>query len=91
MRLEEALRSANMPLDFTQSYGKAGVLELFPWQSDLLEILQAHAYSKNLLYSAPTGGGKTLVAELLILRQVVLGKKKAIFVLPFVSIVHEKV
>ena len=45
---------------------------------------------ESLVYCAPTSGGKTLVSELLILRSVMYLKKKAIFVLPYVSLVLEK-
>ena len=45
----------------------------------------------NLVYTAPTGGGKSLVADVLMLKYVVENPdKKAILVLPYVALVQEK-
>jgi DNA polymerase theta len=45
----------------------------------------------NLVYCAPTSGGKSLVAEVLMLRAVAATAGIALLVLPFVSLCEEKV
>lgn len=44
----------------------------------------------NLVYFAPTSGGKSIVSEILMLRAILGFRKRAIYVLPYVSIVSEK-
>ena len=63
--------------------------QLYDWQDNLMKKLID--CDQNLVYCVPTSGGKTLVAELMILREMMLNKKNALFVFPYVSIVQEKI
>lgn len=84
------LSSWSLPKEVTEKYHQSGIMKLFQWQADCLctgNVLNG----ENLVYCAPTSAGKTLVAELLMLKRVVETKKKVIMILPFVSVAREKV
>ena len=60
------------------------------WQEQFLNdprILRG----ENAILTAQTGGGKTLIAEILMLREIFNRNCSAIFVLPLVALVQEKV
>ena len=77
-----------------------GIGCLYEWQDELLKIMQEKDRKEllsgkinldkyNLLYLSPTSGGKTLVAEMLILQCLLLQKKNCIFIMPYVAIEQE--
>ncbi|KAM6940638.1 DNA polymerase theta [Xenentodon cancila] len=83
------LSSWGLPKPVLERYRKHGVTQMFEWQAQCLAVGQV-LHGGNLVYSAPTSAGKTLVSELLMLKRVLETKRKALFILPFVSVAKEK-
>ncbi|XP_049575679.1 DNA polymerase theta isoform X1 [Syngnathus scovelli] len=83
------LSSWGLPNPVLKCYNKHGVTRMFDWQAQCLSLGQV-LQGGNLVYSAPTSAGKTMVSELLILKRVLETKRKALLILPFVSVAKEK-
>ncbi|VDK65878.1 unnamed protein product, partial [Cylicostephanus goldi] len=60
------------------------------WQRECLSDQRLRRGS-NCVICLPTGSGKTLIAEVLMLREAIVNKKSSILVLPYVAIVQEKI
>ncbi|XP_048517426.1 DNA polymerase theta-like [Dendroctonus ponderosae] len=84
------LSAWNLPDAVLERYKARKVTKMFQWQFECLNNPKVLHGSSNLIYSAPTSAGKTLIAEILALKTIFDRKKKVIFILPFVSIVREK-
>lgn len=81
----------NLPETLIKNFSSLGVETIYPWQSSCLLGRGILAGTKNLVYTAPTGGGKSLVADILLLKKVIENPtQKAILVLPYVALVQEK-
>jgi DNA polymerase theta len=81
-----------LPQQLVANFAASGIRTIYPWQKACLLGPGLLTGEKNLVYSAPTGGGKSLVADVLMLRRVLEDRDaKAILVLPYVALVQEKV
>lgn len=81
----------NLPETLVRNFASLGINSIYPWQSSCLLGRGILAGEQNLVYSAPTGGGKSLIGDVLILKRVIEDPtKKAILVLPYVALVQEK-
>jgi len=88
------LRYWGIPPRIASRYETEGKVKgLYPWQIECLtgtdetnQILRGG----NLVYVAPTGGGKSLVADILLLRNIYSTGRKGLYIVPYVSMVREK-
>lgn len=65
-------------------------IALHSFSHTCIVALLSRLQGRNLVYCAPTSGGKSLVAEVLMLRRILTTNRPAMLVLPFVSICSEK-
>ena len=80
-----------LPETLVKNFASLGINSIYPWQSSCLLGHGILSGDKNLVYTAPTGGGKSLVADVLMLKKIIEDpSKKAILVLPYVALVQEK-
>ncbi|KAI1426928.1 P-loop containing nucleoside triphosphate hydrolase protein [Xylaria sp. FL1777] len=81
-----------LPEPLVNNLSALGIKEIYPWQKQCLLGPGLLDGTKNLVYSAPTGGGKSLVADILMLKRVLEDRNaKALLILPYVALVQEKV
>jgi DNA polymerase theta len=68
------LGSLGLPEPIVQYYLKAKkISRLYPWQAECLALEGVSDHRANLVYCAPTSGGKSLVAEVLLVKRLIAG------------------
>jgi len=88
MRVEEACRKFGLPIQIADVLEKSGIKGLYPPQA---EAIKAGALDgKNLVLAIPTAAGKTLVAELCMLKSILTAKGKCLYVVPLRALAREK-
>lgn len=81
----------SLPTKLVDNFEASGVRSIYPWQSSCLLGRGLLTGEQNLVYTAPTGGGKSLVADVLLLKRIIENPgMKSILVLPYVALVQEK-
>ncbi|KAK4939416.1 hypothetical protein LTR10_020313 [Elasticomyces elasticus] len=81
----------DLPTSLLDNLESLGVRSIYPWQSSCLLGRGLLSGEQNLVYTAPTGGGKSLVADVLLLKKIIENpRKKSILVLPYVALVQER-
>lgn len=80
-----------VPKSLIKSYARRGVKQLFNWQAECLsnERLFSPVY-QNLVYTAPTSAGKTLVAEVIAACNTLQSGRRSLFIFPYISSAREK-
>lgn len=61
--LDLAHATYDLPNQFVQNFASLGIRSIYPWQKSCLKGPGLLTGEKNLVYCAPTGGGKSLVAD----------------------------
>jgi DNA polymerase theta len=80
-----------LPPALTANFAALGVKNIYPWQASCLLAKGLLSGERHLVYTAPTGGGKSLVADVLLLKRIIENPgRKALLVLPYVALVQEK-
>ena len=68
-----------------------GINTLFPWQKEWLKIKEVMKDRSSFVYSAPTSAGKSLVSEVIMLKNALKYPNKLVIVMyPYISLINEK-
>ncbi len=88
MQLSEVLNKYNFPPEVVEILTQSGIKDLYPPQASAIEkgILDG----KSLLLAVPTAAGKTLIAELCMLKAILHQGGRCLYIAPLKALASEK-
>ncbi len=88
MSLSQILKSHQFPQTVLDVFAQHKIIDLYPPQT---EAINAGALNdKNILLSVPTAAGKTLIAELCMLKSIIQNNGRCLYIAPLKALVNEK-
>jgi DNA polymerase theta len=90
MPLVQDIKELGLRDSFVKAFARNGITSCYPWQAAALQEVQ---HGSNLVYQAPTSGGKSLVADILMIQKLQVcvtdwrkPQAKALVLVPYLSI-----
>jgi helicase len=87
MRVSEVCKRYGLPEKVAEILKESGIIELYPPQED---AVRRGALERSAVMAIPTAAGKTLVAELCMLKSILLDRGKCLYVVPLRALASEK-
>ncbi len=88
MKLKDVLEKFDFPQEAAQVFLSSGIEKLYPPQASAVE--KGILSGKNLLMSVPTAAGKTLIAELCMIKTILSKGGRALYIAPLKALASEK-
>ncbi|MCX9011302.1 MAG: ATP-dependent DNA helicase [Candidatus Methanoperedens sp.] len=82
------IQELDLPAGVIQYYQDTGITDLYPPQADA--VAAGLLEGKNLVAAIPTASGKTLLAEFAMLKSILNGGGKALYIVPLRALASEK-
>lgn len=88
MKMDTVCRKYGLPPKVAQILANSGITKLYPPQEEALKsgVLEG----KNMVLAMPTASGKTLVAELAMLKSILHSNGRCLYVVPLRALAREK-
>ncbi len=88
MKLKKSLEDYNFPPQAINIITSSGIEDLYPPQAEAIE--KGLLKGNSVLMSVPTAAGKTLMAELCMLRAILFNKGRCLYIAPLKALAGEK-